>query len=392
MKSYLVLAGTRGASALAQMYLIFFLAASSEASEFGLVMGVFAALSVIAALSDFGLGTYTLRAAARNRIDTAAGGAKLATRISGLIGLTAFLGLAIAGVTDSSYAVLTPLAIWAVTERDTETRNMLQLALGQVHRVGILVAGRRIAAVPIMMLLCTWHSPMLAFSSALALSSFVAWCLSLLWTRKWTSGIAVAPFRLIWEQRNLAATGVSGQLRNLDVALIGATAGTAVAGIYGLGTRIGAPLLIIYNAVSNLLLANAYRKSNGSFMEKPLGLWIVSLSIAVASPLLMPPMGSILLPLIEWLESGDLLTIGILLSMTTFIGLGIVLSSILVSADEERHVARNSIFWAVITLLMVVLFSVLNGPLAASVAAAVGYLAKCITLQNRISSLRKKHE
>ncbi len=389
MKSLAVLIGTRGASAVAQMFLVFFLAASVNAAEFGLVMAVFAGLSVVAALSDFGLGTFTLRAAARGEIESAVSSAKLSTKLCVVVGAAALLLLCSLGLSETIFFSLVPLCIWAMAERNTETRNMLQLALGDVKRVGLLVALRRVMSVPLMLLLSSVTSATLSFTMALCVTSLAAWILSLYWTRRWTAGIAAAPLRLVWEQKAFAVTGVSGQIRNLDITLVSLFAGAAAAGVYGLGVRLGAPLLIVYNAASNLLMADFQRASGKRERRTRTAAWAISLLIAGLGPAVASISAPILLGIIEWLGEGDLLTVGVLMSMTSFVGLGIVLGSVLVSADQERYVAVNGFIWALTTLGLVILFAFALGPLAAAIAAVAGYLAKCLVLQARISTIRK---
>lgn len=390
MKSYLILMGTRGISAISQMVLVLLLANSSDAGAFGIAMAAFSALTIVAAISDFGLGTYSLRAAARADMSAAVGATKLATRLGLICAVVSLLVLVVLGAFEPALLALSPLSVWAVAERNTETRNMIQLAVGQVHKVGFLVAGRRIASIPAMLLLNNIAAPSLAFSLSLSATSAAAWGLSIWWTRQLTAGISRDPWRRIWDVRAFGLTGISGQIRNLDTALVTVFASAAAAGVYGLGIRIGAPLLIVYNAVSNMTMAEARQRSNESQGKILSFVWAATSAGAVAAPFAARLLASPIISVVPWLRPEDLYTVGILASMTGFVGLGIVVSSALVNVDQEKFVALNSVLFAILALLSIIAFASVAGILAAACAATTVYLIKAIVLQIRLIEQGKK--
>lgn len=389
MKAYLSLILTRGLSAVAQMVLVFILASAASASSFGLAIAVFSGMSVVAALSDFGLGTFTLRAAGRGDTDAAVGAAKLATRFGFVTASACSMVMLLLAADNVEVLALSPLAVWAVAERNTETRNMLLLAAGEVGKASFLIAGRRIISVPVMYGLIQIAPSTLAFSLALCLTSVCAWYLSLRWTHATTKGIPPAPWRLAWRVRAFGITGISGQFRNLDISLVGLFAGGAAAGVYGLGARLGAPLLIVYNAISNMMVAEAWRRNTKSVIRIEAWIWFLALVTAAAAPFLAYAFGPILSSFVPWLVPEDLYTVGALISLTSFVGLGVILSSSLVNVDEESFVAKNSVIWSLLSLLLIGAFALLYGTLAAACAGIFAYISKSIVLQLRLFDIRR---
>lgn len=381
MKSYVVLILTRGISALSQMVIVLMLASKVDASEFGFAMIVFTVATVVASLSDFGLGSYTLRTAARGEVSNAVGAAKLSTKLSLIIASISLITLFGLSFNFSQLLLLSPLVIWALAERNTDTRNNLQIAFGHIWITGSIIAGRRVGSLGIFFLLQALVNPLVAFSVALCIPSLIGLAIAITCTKQYTANIDAASYKLAWSARSFGITGIAGQVRNLDTMLVGILGSGAAAGVYGLGTRISAPILIVYQAISSMMLADSRRMSESKRNKTIAYLWIFTLVSAGSAPLLALLAGPIIRIYVPWLAQPDMLTIGFLLSMTLMIGHGIVLSSMLVSIDLEKTVARLTTFFSISILTVIVCSIHFIGVSAAALSAGIGFLVQAIVFQ-----------
>lgn len=380
-------------SAAAQTVLVLLLAMELEPGQLATLLAIYSLASVIAALGDFGLGTLGMREQAYGDPAKANRAVWLADRLAlamGATGLTVILGTS---TVQPALLPAAPLILWAPIERATETKGLQLVAQGRVTQVAILTGGRRLAALAAFFVLSQWLPPSYAFSLSLASTALAAQAIMASWLPHSRGMRQLSSKALLRESLPFALTGLSGQLRNLDTPITAIWLPVPLAAAYGLGSRFASPLLIVFSASANVLLARARTLGSyrlGRFMLTLLsGGALLTTAMVVAAPLV----ALVLRYFIGWVTVDDARVMMWVASGYLFAGIGIVLGSLCVAHHLQAQLVRVNIATVTTSLALISLLSALtrNGEPPA-IAALACYAGQAVVLSLVLKMETRMHE
>ncbi|GAA1273082.1 hypothetical protein GCM10009609_40210 [Pseudonocardia aurantiaca] len=314
----------------------------------------------------------------------------MALSLAILVGVLLIAGIAVASLFIDGLAVTTLLAVWASTEKYSETLLAIATADGRttINAASMLIR-RGLALAAMVAVAVIGVPPLEAFCIGLASGSAIGAIA--------TAGLILpcvkpggrSSFKqVIVEARPFWLYTASGQARVLDVSLVTAASGGLAGGIYSVPARIMGPLRLLAGVLSTLVIPYATR-SDGRGMR--------SLGIACLSLLTVMACGLAGLSLmaeqaVVWSLGSDYLAAVVPLQIFC---LGILASSIaailqgfLHSWGDEWFVGITETAVTFALLLGVVLGAHFGGAVGASVGATGAYLSGCAALLLRIRAIR----
>lgn len=337
MRDYLGIILGKAMSAGAQMIMLLILASRVSPELLGPVLAVYSLCVAVSVAGDLGLGTLAMRERAygsRVVADRAIGTAQRLAMLAGIVGTAS---LAAAALFIPALLPTVPLFLWAVAERNTETRLMRLTADGLVGRVALVNATRRLFGLALFMIGLLAIPADWSFTLALAVAAVGTQLVVAAWTPLNEGEGLVDRRALIRSAIPFAFSSVSGQLRNLDVPLVAAFVLGVSAAAYGFGVRIASPVMLVYSAISGLVLVQVRRAG------------LLSLRLIVAGLLAVPTVGALLLilsrgtvqqivePFINWVDAEAATTMTLVAAGYLFAGSGIIFGSICVAFHLQRR-------------------------------------------------------
>ncbi|WP_081615837.1 oligosaccharide flippase family protein [Kocuria sp. UCD-OTCP] len=372
-------------ASVAQAVTIVLLARALSPSVFGLVIAAQAVLTALAVVLGLGFAPYigVLRAREPGSpiVDEVF---KLNRIMSWVLTCVCVAVLVVLGFIDPVFWVLTPLGVALGFQRDAAVWNSIAVADGQVGLFSRSIAIRRVATLCIfaLLLFSATIQAVLAYCSAVLISE---WFYNVRLKRR----AAFVPGRVKHIQMRLILRGskffwldaISGQLRLLDVAVIGVVLGPLAAGYVAVPSKVASPLMLLPSSFATLILP---RVSSGCGRTVRQGVY---LAMGVTSMI-----GVVLLVLSMYLP--DL--IGILLGPSyipsvpiariyfvgfVFLSLVYTVGAVLQGAGFQSAVGKNSAIASVVSISVLALAGYFWGLEAAiwayvaALAAQVGGLA-----------------
>lgn len=362
---------------------------------FGLVAGTVGAVQASIAIGDLGVTPTILRTRARSRTDPLTGALlTLNTRVSLLLGLlwTVVLVSAWASSGEIAYLFLLPLAVWVVTEKNTETSLMIPLADGRALELVFSLVLRRSTALAL--LLAALHfgaEPLLAYSGALAAAGLTG----VVWIRRRLPGTlpkrcrpAYVPLLRAAFPFWLATLAVQG--RAFDVSIVRVAAGDYVSGVYAAPSRITGALSLLPNSIAQVALPVAARGDRAglrvlarALVGAMLMMTAVFAVIAVcAEPALRLALGP------EFGQSARPLRV--ILVGLVFLGFSSSFISLLQASGDEWFVALACLFSTAVCFAGVFVGAGTAGATGAATALTASYMTQTVLLGGRMWRLRSR--
>lgn len=382
--------GRVGAAAL-QALTLALLARWSTPSDFGLAASLLALATVLQTATDAGLPTFVLRSRALDRHDGRVTAAlHLNDRIAAVVAVSTGLGIAAFGATlNSALLPLLPLAIWIAAERNSETWLGVSVADSRASQSTFSLVFRRTAALG---LFAGGHAlgaaPLLAFACAYGVSGLAGSVLARRVVRPHLPPVLRLRIRdllaLSWPYwLNSAAS----QARNLDVSLIGLTAGSTQAAFYAVPTRLTSPLLLLPTSLSVALMPVAARAGAAGSAGLRRILQLVLLVCAFMGLLyaLLALAAPRIVPLVLGAKYDDAVhPLQILCLGLVFAAAAAMLNGVLQAVGLARKAARISVCTTLAFLPAVAVMARLEGAPGAAAALATSYLLQCLFLLNQL--------
>lgn len=386
-KRFAALTVSRIGAAAAQAVQLLLLARETTPTLFGMTSAAFGIATVVATAGDLGTGIFALR---ERSVDRRSGRVRAAVRLgacstftAGIVGFLA--SLVVLDVTTAMHVA--PFWLWAVAERGTETWCNTAIADGRVGWSSASTLGRRLLSVPLFIgLLWNEVPPVFAFSISLATTAVLWWIIvfvKLSPTLPPTvngdriSSIVASSFPF-W------VASLSGQLRNADVATVGLFAGGTTAGLYAVGARFGAPVLLVASSAANLLLPHFARTGMSGVRVRSRLLLPAGMCTMLILPVAVFAAPTIVSMLLGSSYQAAARPLQVLLPGLVLAGLSIALGSILQGLNDQKYVAMNGLFAAIGLLLAIALGAWAGGAVGAATAYTGMHSAKCILLIVRL--------
>jgi len=378
LRQFLWLFTSRVLGALLQAAFLLQAAATAGPSMFGLISAVVGALMAASALMDFGVGTFLTRARASSPLSPLVNaGLRLNLLSALLLGVISATCMAALGfVVDTRFWQLLPLAVWVSAEKVSDGWLSLAVADGDTRENTLSVLVRRVSAVLVFTVLLVLSNGPVALMFSIA--SMVSAALGVIVTtqrlrRRIPSRNSAAlrrVFRLAWPYWiNTAAT----QLRNLDSAIVASVASTAVAGIYGVPSRLTSPLRMIPTTLAQIALPAAARGGRAGMTQLIRAIFIVmGLMTAILGGVLL---GAPLAPLVLGRAYTDaVLPIQILAAGLWFASLCSFGNSLLQGRGRPSYVAAVSTATTLFALSAIGLGALLGGAVGATLGLSSSFV------------------
>jgi O-antigen/teichoic acid export membrane protein len=384
---YLYLTAGRVVSAVAQMVMIIILTLSLDAKALAFVLAVFSVTSIVAALSDLGLGTMVLRAVGASDDELGArglGATDVLALAAATVGVTAFC---IAFRDSPTALAAAPLFLWAGLERSAETRNLVLIGEDQTVRAAVVTGGRRVLALGLFLGMGHVLGMTLAFSVSLFVGTAIGWLLTDHWTILRPRRTSVGYRNLLRRTMPFAVTSLSSQLRNAQVAVVAVIVPSAPAAAFGLGTRIASPALLLFNSIANVLLGRmAQGRSRPGLMVMQKA--FVATSLAAAGLVLVVRLLSPRIQeAVEWAGPAEIWLASLVGVSFIYAGLTITYGSIAVAHGRESGLAMLNTVTSIMCFVAVVTAAATAASViwigVAAVASAVVQALATLTLAAR---------
>jgi len=377
---YWLVAG-KGVSALTQLVMLLLLASQLEPSRLALLLAVYSAMSVVGALSDMGLGTLALRERADHKYESALEILRIAERLAAIAGVISFVTLLVLSHLTPVLAFSLPLVIWATIERVSENRFLQLAASGQAIFVAFVNASRRILALFVFTALWLILPLELAFSLSLSAAALIGQVVTARMYRLPKRGRFVGVNQYLRRSAPFTVTALSSQMRNLDVPTVAILVGGTSAAAYGLGARMANPALLVYSAISGLLLVRVRELT--VIRTRLLISAIVLLPVALTALLLLlsPSIFQVLAGFLSWISPESTMLMVIVASTYLFAGSAILLGAMCASFNRETKQARVNLLTAVGSLIIIAACAVITGSaLTGALGGLVSYFAQVLVL------------
>lgn len=382
MQDYLFAIGGRVASAAAQMVMLLLVAQVLAPGQLATLLAVYSLASVLAALGDLGLGTLAMKERTYGDRATSDQAVRLSERLALATGISGVIVLGVGTIYSPDLLACAPLLAWAPLERVAETRGLTLVADGKVLRVAALTAGRRLCALGLFLLTAERIAPDAAFGLSLTVTSALAYAAVRRWASVGQPGDVLHGYRdLLRAAFPYTATSLSGQLRNFDVPLVTAAMGGTAAAAYGLGARLASPALLVFSAVSGLVLVRVRKMADKRVRRLIAASLLIPMTVAAVAILAVPITAPILGRAVNWVDAEATLLMVVVSVSYLFAGVGIVLGSMCVAHDLQQALMRVNIVTVLTSLSLVALASTFGRSALVAAAASAGcYLAQAALL------------
>lgn len=383
LKALSVISGARVVSTAAQAITLLVLARVLGPAEFGRFAAVLGGLTALSFLADGGataaVGRHHLTAATIAQILRAGRLLSLATLIVSVPVLAVVVHLS----ASPAIAACLLLCAWVPLDRQAEVVSAYLLARNQAGIVGATYMLRRVPTLAAVLLAPTADSMVAAFSA-----SMVA-----------TAGLAVA----VLGRRTCAATGTGDRIRDqlvaersvwtllrpfwmvvtglgvrqLDVVVLGLTAGAGAAGVFAPASRLVPALLLVPGTYTQLLLGRLAASRERLTASSVAG--VAAVSTAAFVPLAV--LADLWVPLAlgkAYASSVDVIRV-VVVSLV-LAALSSVFASALHATDRSGRVGLAVWVGAITTVAAIAVLGPVFGALGAGAAVAVGYLVQLVLM------------
>lgn len=380
-------------SAALQAVSLTMLARFTDPQVFGRAGAVIAVATVLMAISDLGLGTLAVRAAARNPDDTEVLLIyRLTIALSILLSVISCAAVLVIVDLKPSYYEFAPLVAWMVIEKQLSVRSSVAVALRMVRVSTKSIIVSRITSVA---MFCTMLLVDVPPTLAYTLGYLLGASAGLILVKRSMSSIQLMPADcafpavlkrvrpLIRRSAPFSVATLSYQVRTLDVALVSAISGPAVAGIYALPARLSAPLRLLPTALNSLAMP-IVSNGNSEMLKQLTKLtrisWIVMITIlgtlAVFSREII-----VLLVGADYSDGATpmrILCLGIAINIV-----GASRSAMLQASGDERFIAKVGILVGIVSLGAVSVGAFWGGASGAAVGLLIAYTLQFIIISAR---------
>lgn len=389
------MASSRLGAAMLQALAIIIVARGSGPAEFGMLATYMGAIIVLQALLDFGLSTHITKSRAG---DACSPEIMQAFRLYKFTGIALFSVLCAGAVLTAvwykgAWWLLLPMAVAGCIERHSDVRLLIAIADGDVWKNSLNLIARRASALVLLLVGINLNvDVILAFGCASALASIISLLLArrLVVLRQDGTGITWSNARgLLRSSRAYWANSLGAQVRNLDVLLVGAIAGSVTAGYYGAVSRALSPLRMVTSSLSAVLLPVAVRykrEQRKSLVLSIGGVLAVMSAMYVGLAVFAEDMISLLLG--SQFTPATSAFILVVLSLV-FASISSVLTPILQARGVQALVGRVSIFTSLVSLGGIAIGVQVSGVTGAGAGLAVSYVLQCLILVVSFIAVRR---
>jgi len=377
-----ILAGRIIAAAL-QAATVAILARLLGPQQFGVLAVVLGVIIWLQAVADLGMAKLVVRErAAGNSADLVAGGLWINSR-STLI-LSIVLGLAFIGgglAFDESLFLMLPLAVSAAGEKNADTWLGVAIADGDTHLNSLNLVGRRTIALTGFLTLNSLDiSPMLSYSSAVAVAAIT----SVIFARRHVSKLEISARASFAETISTARpfwmNTLAVQLRNLDAMVVGVVANASAVGYYATASKLSGPLNMLPTSLSVVILPHAARTRRESlssivkivFLAGSL-VGLIYLSLVFIIPWLIPTvLGHAYIPAIVPLQ---IVLVGLI-----FAAFSSLFGAVLQGRGLPREVATIAVCATIYLMVALAVLGSIFGAVGAALALASSYAVDSLAL------------
>jgi O-antigen/teichoic acid export membrane protein len=277
------------------------------------------------------------------------------------------------------------LCAWLPLERQAEVNSAYLLARGRQTVVCATYLLRRLPTLAAVLLTPAVVAPVLAFAvtmfaaaaaSAVVLGRRVAGELAVVPAGR--AGACLVPDRAIWALLRPFWFATAGQgVRQIDVAVLGAVAGTAVAGVFAPASRLVPALLLVPGTYTQLLLGRLSAGQASLTVRRLAGVALFT----TMSFLTLAVLADIWVPLL--LGEGYRASVDVIRVVTAslvFAALSSTIASSLHATDRAAYVAVAVWTGATTTIGLVAVLGAAYGAMGAAVAVAAGYLLQLVLM------------
>lgn len=386
MTSFAAVLFARITSAIGQAIALLLMARHLEPASFGQFVAVWTVGSVLLALSDMGTMTAAHRALAKDHRDDLETskllfGSQLLldTSMAALLAIV-FAFLAAASVLPN-WAFLASFPI--LLDKWLNTSVTAQLSIRSVRaQVPVLAGARMVALVGVILAIHLSVDPIWAYLVSVAAGALIG----LLGLRVGTeAGLPQVKHptglgKLICKGMPFWLATASGQIRNLDVAIVVAIAGPAMGSMYALPAKMSGPVRLFSVAMTSVAVPAAARGDREEIRilaknMRRMGLALTSIGLVVI--FFMPALVRALLgaTYLDAVAPARILLVGLLFNI-----FGSFTSGVLQGSGHERFIGRLGVFLGILSLTAVICGTYLAGAMGAASGMALVYIVQWIYL------------
>lgn len=387
-QQFIWMIGARAYGSLVQAIVTVVLARLIGPAEFGalgLALGVSMFLLVIA---DFGVSTLIAKARALGDDGLVISLLKFNAWTSVGAALALAASAIVAGASNPSYLPLTFVVIALALEKNVDTGLGVAIADGDKIKPNVSVVIRRSLTLVLFLLMIALGIDALASYGVASLFGAIAgqvhMGLVLRSSLRAQSG-AFRFYEVLHKTFPFFLSNIAAQSKSLDVVIIGAVAGVPAAGLYTAAIRLTNPFYLLPQALTALILPHAAR--NGPAYARRLGhlvaLGALALLAGLAPLMLYSKQLAVLVLGTEYASASVLLTLS--LGALPFVSLSSILGALLQSQGNQRFVAINGLFFAVLLLGAMWLGAVVQGAAGTAAALIIIFAAKSTILWGRLA-------
>lgn len=381
-RTLIALFGARAAASVAQAVMLLLLARATGPSTFGSVSSIVGLGMFLSVVCDLGAGTYVLKLRA---IDPADPRIRTCLRITnaGAISIIVILLVSYLAYFHVSVSIwdFLPIAVWSALERWAESWVAILIADRREWTAALTIVIRRVLPLGLQIAaLALGADALISFGVPLVVGGVVGLAITVLALRGGISR-AAAPFTSVFSRsRHFWAATSSSQSRELEPLLVQIVAGSAAAGFYSLGYRLGRPVQLLAVSTAQSLLPHIARGTTS--LARRAVLWLLVFGV------LLTAIGGALWPIVPWLVDllagpGFASAVDPTRFVILFVGLASVcfpLGSVLQGAGHEKFVGQLGMTVAVISCVACVVGALNAGAVGAAIAVGASYGVKFIAL------------
>lgn len=383
LKALSVISGARVVSTAAQAVTLLVLARTLGPAEFGRFAAVLGGLTALSLLADGGATAAVGRHHAASPMIVQILRAARLLSLATLVVSVPVLAVVAHVSTSPAMAACLLLCAWVPLDRQAEVMSAYLLARNQESIVGAIYLLRRVPTLAAVLLAPTAVSVVAAFSAIMVA----------------TAGLAVA----VLGRRTCAATGTGDRIREqfvleqsvwtvlrpfwmvvaglgvrqIDVAVLGMTAGASAAGVFAPASRLVPALLLVPGTYTQLLLGRLAAGGQRLTSSPVIG-------VAAASTVAFVPL-AVLADAWVLLVLGDAYTasvdvVRVVVVSLVLAALSSVFASALHAANQSARVAVAVWTGAATTVAGIAVLGAMFGAIGAAVAVAAGYLVQLVLM------------
>ncbi|STX04935.1 lipopolysaccharide biosynthesis protein [Kocuria rosea] len=377
---------SRLVAALLQAASLIVVARNAGPEIFGVMAAFMGLVIVLQTVFDCGLFTFITRLRASEPESPTVTRALKTYKYIGLglcVILTALaISLSMAG--EMPWWTLMPLAFAGWLERQGDVRLTVALADGEVWKSSATLVIRRSITLGLLVAFgMTAVSPVLAFGTASLVASVVSLGLSykLVVLRTEAGKISIVEVRQILRtSRPFWINSIGVQIRNIDVVLVGAVAGSVVAGLYGAIARSLNPLMLLASSMASVLLPMAVKadRKGGRSLVVPVVLLMCFIAFVHIIGAIFADKYVPLLFGVEFLPAVGgfrIVLIGLI-----FASFSSIQTALLQARGREILVGRVSLVTSALALGGIAIGAYQGGVLGATIGLTISYVAQSLML------------